>query len=77
MALDRYATFSKEIPEGTEIWVPYRGDVASVIGEFTSGIRAAMGYAGASNIEELRRKGKVAKISSRREKSPSSQSIML
>ncbi|MBO3768905.1 MAG: IMP dehydrogenase [Thermoproteota archaeon] len=77
MALDRYATFSKEIPEGTEIWVPYRGDVASVIGEFTSGIRAAMGYAGASNIEELRKKGKVAKIFSRREKSPSSQSIML
>lgn len=77
MALDRYATFSKEIPEGIEIWVPYRGDVASVISEFVSGIRAAMGYAGASNIEELRRKGRVAKIISRREKSQTSQSVML
>lgn len=46
MALDRYATFSKEIPEGTEIWVPYRGEVASVMGEYVSGIKATMGYAG-------------------------------
>jgi len=73
MALDRYATLAKEIPEGTEIWVPYRGDVASVIGEFTAGIRAAMGYAGASNIEELRRKARIARIVSRREKSATGQ----
>ncbi|MEM3712067.1 MAG: IMP dehydrogenase [Thermoproteota archaeon] len=77
MALDRYATFSKEIPEGTEIWVPYRGDAASVISEFVSGIRAAMGYAGASNVKELSRKGRVARFVSRKEKSQTSQSIML
>lgn len=77
MALDRYATLAKEIPEGTEIWVPYRGDVSSVISEFTGGIRAAMGYAGASNIEELRRKGRVVRIISRREKSTVGQSTMV
>ncbi len=77
MALDRYATFAKEIPEGTEIWVPYRGDASSVIGEFTSGIRAAMGYAGASSVEELRKKGRVVKIISHKEKSTVSQSTLL
>ncbi|MBO3799560.1 MAG: IMP dehydrogenase [Candidatus Brockarchaeota archaeon] len=77
MALDRYATLAKEIPEGTEIWVPYRGDVASVISEFTAGIRAAMGYAGASNIEELKKKGRIAKIVSRRDRSQASPSIIL
>jgi IMP dehydrogenase len=73
MALDRYSTIAKEIPEGTEIWVPYRGDVASVIGEFVSGIRIAMGYAGASSLEELRRKGRIAKIPLYREKGSTSQ----
>ncbi|MEM1557086.1 MAG: IMP dehydrogenase [Thermoproteota archaeon] len=77
MALDRYATLAKEIPEGTEIWVPYRGDVSSVISEFAAGIRAAMGYAGVSNIEELRRKGRVARIISRMEKSTVGQSTMV
>ncbi|MEM2940638.1 MAG: IMP dehydrogenase [Thermoproteota archaeon] len=67
MALDRYAVFSKEIPEGTEVWIPYRGEVASVINEFTSGVKAAMGYAGASSLTELHRK-KVAKVISKRER---------
>jgi IMP dehydrogenase len=75
MALDRYATFSKEIPEGTEIWVPYRGEVASVISEFVSGVKAAMGYAGASNIVELQERSKVARITSRKEKPTTSQNI--
>ncbi|MEM3258392.1 MAG: IMP dehydrogenase, partial [Thermoproteota archaeon] len=75
MALDRYATFSKEIPEGTEIWVPYRGEVASVIGEFVSGIKAAMGYAGASNIVELQENGKVAKVISRKDKLIATQNV--
>ncbi|MEM2088123.1 MAG: IMP dehydrogenase [Thermoproteota archaeon] len=67
MALDRYAVFSKEIPEGTEVWIPYRGEVASVINEFTSGVKAAMGYAGASSLVELKSK-KVAKVVSKRER---------
>lgn len=75
MALDRYATFSKEIPEGIEIWVPYRGEVASVINEFVSGIKAAMGYAGASNIEELWKNGKVARVVSRKDKLITSQNV--
>jgi IMP dehydrogenase len=66
MAIDRYS--SKDIPEGTEIWIPFRGEVPSVINEFVAGIRAAMGYAGASNIEELRKNGRVARVISTSEK---------
>jgi IMP dehydrogenase len=66
MAIDRYS--SKDIPEGTEIWIPFRGEVSSVINEFIAGIRAAMGYAGASNIEELRKNGRVSRVISTREK---------
>ncbi len=68
MAVDRYAVLSKEIPEGTEVWIPYKGEVASIINEFASGMKAAMGYAGASNITELQRKRKFAKIISKKEK---------
>jgi len=53
-AVDRYQP-AKDIAEGVEGWVHYRGDVASVVREFVEGLRAAMGYAGARTIEELRR----------------------
>jgi len=57
-AIDRY--HSKGIAEGVEGLVPYRGDVATVVAEFVAGLRAAMGYAGARNIDELREKAIIA-----------------
>lgn len=75
MAVDRYAVLSKDIPEGTEVWIPYRGEVASIIGELISGIKTAMGYAGASSIMELRRKSRVARVVSNKERIGISQSI--
>ncbi|MGC8680041.1 MAG: IMP dehydrogenase [Candidatus Micrarchaeia archaeon] len=66
MALDRYATFSKNIAEGIELLIPYTGEVSDVIAEFTSGIKAAMGYAGASNIEEMKRNARIAKVAQKR-----------
>ena len=59
-AVDRYQ--SKRIAEGVEGLVPYRGDVASVVAEFVEGIKAAMGYAGARNIAELREKARLAML---------------
>ena len=59
-AIDRYQ--SKRIAEGVEGLVPYRGDVASVVAEFVEGIKAAMGYAGARNIAELREKARLAML---------------
>lgn len=60
MALDRYSQPAKGIPEGTEIWVPYKGDVSSVVAQLTAGLKAAMGYAGASTIREMWSKARVA-----------------
>jgi IMP dehydrogenase len=52
-ALDRYSVPAKGIAEGVEGWVPYKGEVSVLVHELASGLRAAMGYAGARNIREL------------------------
>jgi IMP dehydrogenase len=62
-ALDRYSQPSKGMPEGVEGYVPFRGNVSDVVEEFTSGIRAAFGYAGAGSIEEMWRNAKMGRIS--------------
>jgi IMP dehydrogenase len=43
----------KLVPEGIEGQVPYRGPLASVAHQLIGGLRAAMGYVGASSIAEL------------------------
>jgi len=61
-AQDRYSQPSKSISEGVEGWVPYRGPVKDIIGEFTGGLKAAMGYVGASTIPEMWEKARLALI---------------
>src|SRR5438270_11432182 len=43
----------KLVPEGIEGQVPYRGPLAGVAHQLIGGLRAAMGYVGASTIPEL------------------------
>ncbi|WP_305092310.1 IMP dehydrogenase [Prescottella sp. R16] len=43
----------KLVPEGIEGRVPFRGPLGQVIHQLTGGLRAAMGYTGASTIEQL------------------------
>lgn len=62
-ALDRYSKPSKDIAEGIEGLVPYRGDVATVIDKFVAGLKAAFGYVGAANIREMKEKAKIALLS--------------
>jgi IMP dehydrogenase len=62
-SLDRYSMPSKGVPEGVEGWVPYKGEVSIVLDELVSGLRASMGYAGASNIHELWTKARLAALS--------------
>ncbi len=62
-ALDRYSRPSKEIAEGIEGLVPYRGDLETVVRKFVAGLRAAMGYAGASSVRELWEVGRFARVS--------------
>ena len=44
---------NKLVPEGVEALVPYKGDVSNIIYKIDGGLRAGMGYVGASTIEEL------------------------
>ena len=62
-SLDRYSKPSKDVEEGVEGWVPYRGTVKDVVQELKAGVEAAMGYVGASNIEELWYKARFALVS--------------
>jgi IMP dehydrogenase len=44
----------KLVPEGIEGRVPYKGYLSEVVHQMVGGLRAAMGYAGAATIEELK-----------------------
>ncbi len=55
---DRYfqeveADIKKFVPEGIEGRVAYKGFLKEVVHQFTGGLRAGMGYCGASTIKEL------------------------
>ncbi|MEW6195909.1 MAG: IMP dehydrogenase [Bacteroidota bacterium] len=54
----------KLVPEGVEGRVPYKGPLSDTIYQFIGGLRAAMGYCGVRNINELKTKTKFVKISS-------------
>ncbi|MFO7152657.1 MAG: IMP dehydrogenase [Bacillota bacterium] len=62
---DRYfqEDAKKLVPEGVEGRVPYRGPLSEIVFQLVGGLRAGMGYAGARNIEELK-KAKFIKITS-------------
>jgi IMP dehydrogenase len=54
----------KLVPEGIEGKIKYRGPVASVIHQLVGGLRSGMGYAGAADIDSLRRDGQLIQITS-------------
>ena len=65
---DRYGQsdvgeFSKLVPEGVEGRVRAQGPLAAVIHQLVGGLRAGMGYVGASSIDELRSKARFVRIS--------------
>jgi len=45
---------NKLVPEGIEGRVPFKGYLGEVVHQMTGGLRAAMGYAGAADIEEMK-----------------------
>ena len=53
---------TKLVPEGVEGRVPYKGSLAETVLQFNGGLRAAMGYCGVHNIEQLKTKTKFVKI---------------
>ena len=63
---DRYFQENDEIeklvPEGIEGRVPYKGPLNAIVHQLTGGLRAAMGYTGCNNLEEMRSKPNFVKL---------------
>lgn len=63
---DRYfqkdAASDKLVPEGVEGQVPYKGSASAVIHQLVGGLRAAMGYVGAPDIETMRTRARFVRI---------------
>ena len=53
----------KLVPEGIEGQVPYKGAVGSVLHQLVGGLRAAMGYLGAEDVDNLQKKAEFVRIS--------------
>ena len=53
----------KLVPEGVEGRVPYKGPLADTVFQFIGGLRAAMGYCGAKDINALKNDARFVKIS--------------
>lgn len=59
----RYGEF-KKVPEGVEGYVEYRGALREVVEFLIGSLKQGMGYLGARNIRELKRKAKFVRITS-------------
>ena len=61
---DRYfqENSRKFVPEGVEGRVPYRGNLSDTVYQLVGGLRAGMGYAGAKDIEALKKDARFVRI---------------
>jgi IMP dehydrogenase len=63
---DRYGQSTdqpkKMVPEGVEGRVPYRGTLAEFVYQLVGGLRQAMGYCGAANIDEFRDSARFTRV---------------
>lgn len=61
---DATEELEKLVPEGIEGRVAYKGSVVAIVHQLMGGVRAAMGYTGSHNIDEMRTRPKFVKITS-------------
>jgi IMP dehydrogenase len=59
---DRYFQTGKLVSEGVVSRVPHKGPVSEVLFQLEGGVRAGMGYVGARNLQELRKKAKFVQV---------------
>jgi len=52
----------KLVPEGIEGQVPYKGPIAPILHQMVGGLRAAMGYVGAADLGEFRKRARFIRI---------------
>ena len=53
---------SKFVPEGVEGRVEYKGKVSKIIYQLQGGLRSSMGYIGAKNLKEIKKKQNLLKL---------------
>jgi len=53
---DTVEELEKLVPEGVEGRVPYKGSLVTILHQLAGGVRAAMGYTGSHDIDEMRTK---------------------
>jgi len=66
---DRYFQDAEEdshklVPEGIEARVPYKGAMADTVFQLVGGLQSGMGYCGAPNLDELRKKATFVRVTS-------------
>jgi IMP dehydrogenase len=61
---DATEELEKLVPEGIEGRVAYKGSVVAIVHQLMGGVRAAMGYTGSHNIDEMRTRPRFVKITS-------------
>jgi IMP dehydrogenase len=59
---DASSEIEKLVPEGVEGRVPYKGSVVNILHQLAGGLRAAMGYTGSADIEQMRTQPKFVRI---------------
>ena len=59
---DTTAELEKLVPEGIEGRVAYKGSMVAIVHQLMGGVRAAMGYTGSHNIDEMRTRPKFVRI---------------
>jgi IMP dehydrogenase len=59
---DTTSELEKLVPEGVEGRVPYKGSIVAILHQLAGGLRAAMGYTGSGNIDEMRTRPKFVRI---------------
>ncbi len=59
---DATEELDKLVPEGIEGRVAYKGGMVAIVHQLIGGVRAAMGYTGSRNIDEMRTKPKFVQI---------------
>ncbi len=55
---------TKDVPEGIEGRVPYKGKLSDLVFQLVGGLRLGMGYCGAKDVETLRTESKLIRITS-------------
>jgi IMP dehydrogenase len=59
---DATEELEKLVPEGVEGRVPYKGSIVTILHQLAGGLRAAMGYTGSRDIEEMRTRPRFVRI---------------